>query len=246
MNQFSEKYKASSNADLLRIIGNEKDYLPEAIQAAKEELSVRRLSDEDMALGRAELEREDADAENTQNRQKEIQNELKEKTTSVVDYLNPAEDEEEDEKQDDQAPPKIINTISIVFLIISVLQIATQWDMLKSFFANPGWDFGVFMYFFPLIIAPIATILFWLKKPIGWILLCIYLGFGLMGFLWVLFISFDPTYLLGSLFFTGTLWVICQQRIRNVYKISTNTMYLTIIATIVIIAAILCTFFFVL
>lgn len=244
MSQFSEKYKTFSNTDLLRVLENERDYLPEAIEAANKELSSRCLSDDDMELAKVELEKEQEDTIKNKERQKEIKNTLKKKGTGIVDYFNPIENE--DEKQDDQTPPKVINTISIVFCIIAILQIATQWDLLIGLLRNPEWDFSIFMFLFPLLIAPVAAILFWIKKRVGWVLLSIYLGFALMGFLWMLFISFDPTYLLGSLFFTGTLWVICQQRIRNVYKISTDAMYLTIIATIAIIAIILCIYFFVL
>ncbi len=243
MTQFSDKYRTFSNTDLLRVLENEQDYLPEAIDAASEELASRNLSDEALALAHSQLEKERLDAARKEDEREAIKNTLKEKGSGIVDYFNPVEDENE---PSEGSYPKVINTISLIFGAIAILQIATQWDLITGLFAAPEWDFSVFMFLFPIVITPIAIILFALKKRMGWILLSIYLGFALMGFLWMLFISFNPTYLLGSLFFTGTLWVICQQRIRDVYKISTDIMYLTIIATIAIIAAILCVYFFVL
>ncbi|MBK5721266.1 hypothetical protein JGH11_10325 [Dysgonomonas sp. Marseille-P4677] len=244
MNQFSEKYRTFSNTELLRVLENEQDYCPEAVTAANEELAARQLSPDDIALAKAELDKEQQEERRKKEQQEEVKNTLKERGADIINYINPIEDE--NEERDEQAPPKVINTISIIFFIIAILQIATQIDLIKTFFTDPEWDFSVFMFFFPIIIAPVATILFWMKKSAGWVLLSIYLGFALMGFLWVLFMSFNPTYLLGSLFFTGTLWVICQQRVRNVYKITTDIMYITIIASIAIIATILSVYFFVL
>lgn len=149
-------------------------------------------------------------------------------------------------RQDRNSPPKIIHAIAIVYLLIAILQILVQSDQIKGLILYSEWNFGVFMSVFPIILAPIASILFWIRKKIGWILLFIYVAFALMGMLWMLFITLNPMFLFVSLFFSATLWILCQERICNVYKISVSIMYGTILASILIVGAILGVYFFVL
>ena len=159
-----------------------------------------------------------------------------------MDYINPIQDNEDDARKS----PRLINTIAIIFLAIGLLQIITQFDLITGLFQDSRWDFSVVIFLFPVIITPLAAILFWMKKTAGWILLSIYLSFALMGLLWMFFIAYDPTFLIGSLFFSGTLWTISQERIRSVFKISTDTMYASVIASILIVGAVLGVYFFVL
>lgn len=242
MSQLSEVYKTYSATALLRIIENPENYRPEAVKTAHEELNARNLTPDDIDKARTELEAERQEAAAKKERHDEIKNTLKEKGSGIMDYINPIQNDEDDARKS----PRLINTIAIIFMAIALLQIATQFDLITGLFQDTKWNFSVVIFLFPVIITPLAAILFWMKKPAGWILLSIYLSFALMGLLWMFFIAYDPTFLIGSLFFSGTLWTISQERIRTVFKISTDTMYVSVIASIFIVGAILGIYFFVL
>ncbi|WP_029902133.1 hypothetical protein [Prevotella sp. 10(H)] len=243
MSQLSEIYKTYSNTALLRIVQTPADYRPEAVEAAQKELDSRQLLPIEIEEAKIQLEAEDQELISKREKRDKIKNTLAEKGTGIIDYINPVMDENAGE-DNRQKPPLIINTIAIVFLIISILQIVTQFYLLKGLFDNGKWDFSVVLFLFPIIVTPLASILFWMKKRSGWILLAIYLGFAVMGMLWMLFISFDSMFLVGSLFFTGTLWCICQEKIREVFNISIKQMYYTILLSIAIMAIILVGYFF--
>lgn len=242
MSQLSDVYKTYSVTALLRIIENPENYRPEAVKTARDELDARDLSPDDIGKARAELEAQQQELALEKEHREEIKNTLKEKGSGIIDYINPIQDNEGDAHKS----PRLINTIAIIFLAIGLLQIITQFDLITGLFQDTRWDFSVVIFLFPVIITPLAAILFWMKKTAGWILLSIYLSFALMGLLWMFFIAYDPTFLIGSLFFSGTLWTISQERIRSVFKISTDTMYASVIASILIVGAILGIYFFVL
>lgn len=242
MSQLSEVYKTYSVTALLRIIENPENYRPEAVKTAQDELDARDLTPDDKNRAIAELEAERQELALKKEHREEIKNTLKEKGSGIMDYINPIQDNEDDARKS----PRLINTIAIIFLAIGLLQIITQFDLITGLFQDSRWDFSVVIFLFPVIITPLAAILFWMKKTAGWILLSIYLSFALMGLLWMFFIAYDPTFLIGSLFFSGTLWTISQERIRSVFKISTDTMYASVIASILIVGAILGIYFFVL
>lgn len=242
MSQLSEVYKTYSVTALLRIIENPENYRPEAVKTARDELDARDLTPDDKNRARAELEAERQVLALKKEYRKEIKNTLKEKGSGIMDYINPIQNNEDDARKS----PRLINTIAIIFLAIGLLQIITQFGLITGLFQDTRWNFSVVIFLFPVIITPLAAILFWMKKTAGWILLSIYLSFALMGLLWMFFIAYDPTFLIGSLFFSGTLWTISQERIRSVFKISTDTMYASVIASILIVGAILGIYFFVL
>jgi hypothetical protein len=58
MSDFKEKYKAYTNLQLLYILNNSDDYQPEAVEAAKEIISGRQLSPEEIAMLKEDLETE--------------------------------------------------------------------------------------------------------------------------------------------------------------------------------------------
>lgn len=242
MSQLSEVYKTYSVTALLRIIENPENYRPEAVKTARDELDARDLTSDDKNRAIAELEAERQELALKKEHREEMKNTLKEKGSGIMDYINPIQDNEDDTRKS----PRLVSTIAIIFLAIGLLQIITQFDLITGLFQDTRWDFSVVIFLFPVIITPLAAILFWMKKTAGWILLSIYLSFALMGLLWMFFIAYDPTFLIGSLFFSGTLWTISQERIRNVFKISTDTMYASVIASILIVGAVLGVYFFVL
>jgi len=108
------------------------------------------------------------------------------------------------------------------------------------------------LYFLPLILIPTASILFWLRKKCGWILLSYYLCFSAVNSISLIIMTWNmkPTgnaaldslfpvtspivYIMTSLFFIGTLWVIKKQDLRETFQIDKKTMIGTIAISVAI------------
>ena len=108
------------------------------------------------------------------------------------------------------------------------------------------WNLSMVEYFLPLILLPTSTILFWLRKKSGWILMASYLTYsaistlGLTIMTWNmqpsgipaldnLFPQTSPiTLIMTTLFFGGTLWVLTKNEIKEQYKVNKQTMVTTI------------------
>jgi hypothetical protein len=173
MNQFTERYKSHSNAELLKIIENSSDYQPEAVETAKNEIEQRQLTDKELKEAETELEIQRQEKNKKTERKQEIENKVKEFGASIVDTVNPIQ-------QSTPTTERLIRLITIVFGLISVYQFYKEFGMLKFMLGNNGgeWDFSMALYFVPFFLVPIATVLFWFRKKIGWILLGIYLTYS--------------------------------------------------------------------
>jgi hypothetical protein len=240
MNQFTERYKIASNTELLKIIENSDDYQPLAVETAKTELDSRQLNEQDLSTAKEELNIIRQKSELKEQKKQELISKVKNVANSTLDNINPIQ--ESPLKTD-----KLIKLISIVFGAIAVYQIIKEFGMLSFMFSDQGeWDFSLILYFLPLILIPTATILFWLRKKIGWILLCIYLSYSVVNTIGLIIMTWDmqssgnsaldslfpvtsPTiYIMTSFFFIGSLWVINKLDLRDVFNIDLKTMIGTI------------------
>lgn len=169
MNPFAERYQAFSNTRLVEIIENHADYREEAIIAAKEELAKRNLSESDWEAAKAELEA---------NRQFKLAQ--KGKINGIL-QLGPG------------IWPLLFNGLASIYihqpievkafratLTFFILQTLLGWfsllDFLIFIFTDElgGWDGSVFLYIAPILFATIGTVLFGLKKTIGWAMMAIH------------------------------------------------------------------------
>ena len=139
--------------------------------------------------------------------------------------------------------------ISIVFGGLFLFQVYKKFGMLSFMFTDikAKWDFSMILYFFPLLIIPIAVLFFYKRKKIGWTLMAIYLSYAAISaiLLFLLTLNTRPSVipalnkmfppmstiapLLALLFFGGILWFICNEKIREVYHIDKRTMVITIV-----------------
>lgn len=238
MNQFYERYKAFSNSDLLRVIENQSDYQPEAVEAAKTEIDQRNLSDQEMTEAKSELETE---RQKQNEKRAEVEQKVKTIGTSIFDTINPIQ-------KSAPTAEKLIRIITIVFGLISVVKWFNEFGLVKFMLTDDagGWDLSMIEYFLPLILLPAAVILFWLRKKSGWILMAAYLTystisvFGLIIMTWnmeplgvpaldSLFPQTSPTtQILTTLFFGGTLWVLTKKELKGNYDINRQTTIATI------------------
>jgi hypothetical protein len=109
------------------------------------------------------------------------------------------------------------------------------------------------LYFLPLIVIPTGTILFYMRRKTGWLLITIYLTYSAISLIvaFILAINYNFMYpsgttaifsqippltiVLGFLFLSGLIWAISREKIRTVYSISKQTMILTVAITTVIV-----------
>lgn len=237
MNQFTERYKTFSNTDLLRVIDNQSDYQPKAVEAAKTEIDQRNLSDQEMTEAKNELETERQKKQKQNEKRAEVEQKVKTIGTSIFDTINPIQ-------KSAPSVEKLIRLITIVFGLVTVFKWYNEFGLVKFMLTDDigGWDLSIIEYFLPLILLPAAVILFWLRKKSGWILMAAYLtysaisSFGLIVMTWnteplgipaldSLFPQTTPiAQILTTLFFGGTLWVMTKKEIKEHYNINRQTM----------------------
>ncbi|WP_299611241.1 hypothetical protein [uncultured Aquimarina sp.] len=247
MTEFTELYKNLSNSELLKIIAESDKYNPIAVETAKTEIDSRKLSTEELNQAKTEINKQEEKKKLEIEKRKRQEGKIKENASTLFDTINPIQN-------GIQTPEKIIRLTTLIFSGIAVYRIFKEFGMLRYMFTDSGakWDLSMVEYFFHLIVLPLAAFLFWKRKKSGWILLSIFLtysaitviGLFLMNIgrqpsgipaLESLFPTVSPiTYIMTLIFFGGTLWLISKEEIRNIYKISKQTMFLTIGLTIAV------------
>lgn len=246
--EFTEKFMTYSNTELLRIIESPENYQLEAIETAKIILAKRHLTEEELKTCKDEIQRERTGKSNIEIDKNAVKHNIKNNIESILNKLNPVQNEM-------LKAEKIIRIISLLFGGIFVFQLYNKLSMLGYMFSgnSEGWDFSMVLYFLPLVLLPAAIYLFHRRKKLGWILMTIYLTYSAVSLIQFLILSMkmknlgfetmDNLYpqpsttvqLLSILFLVGTIWVISNNRIRNVYAVSKLTLILTVSITTVIV-----------
>ena len=254
--EFSERFKTYSNAELLRVIENPNDYQPQAVETAKEIFAGRKLSEIEIKIVKDELEVEKQEKLRKERQKQAVEDKVKNIGKSVFDQINPIQKET-------PTSEKTIRIISIIFGGLFLFQLYKEFGMLKFMFTDSysEWDFSMVLYFLPLIIIPTATILFYMRKKAGWLLLTIFLTYSAVSAIGMIILTMNRkqsgiegldslfpqipslTYMLAFLFYSGIIWTISREKIRIIYSISKLTMTLTIsIVTLVVALGIIRTF----
>jgi hypothetical protein len=240
MNQFTERYKTLSTLALLKIIDNPNDYQPFAIDAAKEELTARHISAEELALANAENDAELQEKQLKTERRNAFENKVRNIGSSIVETIHPIQ----------QTPPsanKIITILSIVFGVLFLIEFFNEFSFIKFMLTDRAakWGFEMVFYLLSIFFIPVAAYLFWKRKKLGWILFCAFFTYSGLSAVILFFMllkhrTIDPAIdnlfpaaspiapLWNTLFFSGCLWFIFKNNIREIYNIDKQTM---IIAT---------------
>jgi len=238
MNQFTERYKTLSNSELLKIIDNPNDYQPLAVETAEAELAGRQLSDEELESAKAEIDLELQEKAVKKEKMQAFENKVKDVGTSLIDAVHPIQ-------QSTPSTSRIINFLSAALAIMFLLTLFKEFGMITFmlFDKTSRWDATMLWYFVQLIFVPVLTLLFWLRKKAGWILLWIYCCVSIVNGLALLFFTLKHPYLFSTtdgffptiseasflwtiIFFGGCLWFIGKQYVREVYRINNRTMLL--------------------
>jgi hypothetical protein len=246
MSQFIETYKSYTNAELIEIIENSANYQTLAVDAAKQEIESRKLTDLELNEAKEELAQIRLDLDKPKEKKHEMISKAKRISVTITDYLNPIQ-------KTHFSSDKIINVISLVFGGIAVYKIYNEIRVLINMFSNGiNLDFYLLYYWLPVILITTAIILFFMRKKTGWILLCfslVYSSFNTIGLL-ILTWNIKPTgvplfdilmpvkspieYIMTFLFFGSSLWFISKSNVREVYQIDLRLMILTIGITLLI------------
>lgn len=240
INDFSKYYLTISDTELLSILDNPSGYESLAIEAAKKEFSRRQLSEVEINSAKEKLIEIQTDKENRKKKVKKIADNFKNTKETIFDNLNPIQ----------KGTPSAAKTIRVIVMIFSALFL---YQFIINFKSIPVYlkDFSRFpfetvLFFFPFIFIVVVIVTFWKRKPIGWILLSIFLTYAFVCAFLFLITSFNrnnyndtvidtlfprqgiTTYLFQLLFLAATMYVICKQNIRQVYSISKRKMAVTI------------------
>ena len=235
---FLEYYSSLSNSELFLILNNKKDYQPTAIDAANQELINRNLSDEEINDAKNIIKERQTKKEKEKEKITILQSKIKATGDNILETLKPIQ-------PGSPTAEKTINVITIIFGALSVYQIFSDgwyFSDLKYFSNDP---LAIFFIFYPLVILPISTLTFLIRKPLGWILLASYLTYNIVWILRVLtrssiwnsdtegLINFLPRQSVTSLFiqllfFGGTLYIISRPSLRELFLITKSKMAVTI------------------
>src|SRR5687768_378047 len=88
-NNFNEYYKKISDTELLSILDNPGDYQPIAVEAAKQELASRQLTDIEIREARLPLLAKQAQKKKEKERIKIVETRLKNAGNSFIDTIDP-------------------------------------------------------------------------------------------------------------------------------------------------------------
>ena len=248
MTEFTELYKKLSNSELLKIIEEAEKYKSVAVKTAKTEIENRQLTEQELNLAKSQItEKENAKKREIEKR-KQREKKIKKSTSALFETINPIQN-------GIQTSEKIIRLTTLVFSAVAIYRIFNEFGMLKYMFTNESgkWDLSLIEYFFPLILLPIAVFLFWKRNKIGWILLSIFLAYSAFNaiILFLLNLGRQPSnipafenifptvspavYIMTLIFFGGFLFQNCKNGVRDVFKISKQTMIATIGLTLFVI-----------
>jgi hypothetical protein len=243
INDFSEYYKFISVTELLNILENSEDYQPLAVEAAKVEFASRHLSDTEIQEAKETLSAKRIQKEKQREKVIAVETKIKAAGNTFIDAVNPIQ-------SGISTTEKTIRIIVITFGCIFVYQFFTHFRMHLAYLKDiPRFPFESIMYFLPQLLLPVAIVAFWKRKSFGWSLLMILLTFSAVGAMGLLFqaLTWKPsgfegldnlfprpspsTFIIQLVFLIGTIYVLSNTKIREVYSISKQKMVTTLSIT---------------
>jgi hypothetical protein len=238
---FEEKFRSYRDSELLNIIECPDDYQKPALEAARKILHERNLTDDEFKVAKEELNARRQIEDQKKQKQKAFDDKIQSIKNSVLDNINPI-------PAQPRAPERIIRGVSIVFGLLFILQLIKEFDMLRFMFtsSNAEWGIEMFLYFLPLIVVPIAAILFARKNKVGWILIAIYSIYSVVSAIGLFMMAlkmqeirgtvFDklfplpspPVYFSAFVFFVAVVLVVCRLHIREIFQVDKKFMFATL------------------
>lgn len=241
---FAQLYKTWPADQLLDIINNPDDYQPVALEAARTELDSRQLSEADLESAGAIQAGRQQEKTDRQRKAASIDHNIQSAGTTIAEALRPVENVLTVKKQ--------IRYVSIAFGVIALINLYRELPALGYMFSDSSavWDMGMVWYLLLTFLFPVAVVLLWFRKKLGWIFLALYFAYALAGALIFLFSVLNsrleygtglyagpsPSTLPGSVFiYGGAIWVLTKDSIRKAYGIEKPVMWLSMAAGVVIV-----------
>jgi hypothetical protein len=245
MNPFLERYKNHSNAALLKILAAPGNYQPLALEAAKQVLESRNLSEADIAAAQADLENEQAETAAQKAKEDELKNKVQAIKEKVLDEVNPFQ----------VKSPTIKRIIIITTLVFSWFTLQsiyvgyTNWPIFMEEL-DASYVFMLIALYLVLLLQVTGTVLFAIRKKAGWIIMASYAALTAVSVLPAIYRNimdmvsnpepslFDyafeqPASLsenIVSLFvFPGLLVVMNRADVREVYRVTRRTFFIILI-----------------
>ena len=247
MTEYTEIYQRLSNSELLTIISESEKYNPIAVETARKEIENRQLSEDELKQAKSKINQQKTNKKREIEKRKEREEKIKKNASTIFETINPVQN-------GIQTPEKIIRLSILIFGGLAIYRLYEQFGIFRFMFSDSGanWDFSMVEYVFPIILLPIAVILFWKRLKLGWIMLAVFLTYSALNSIILLSLNLGrqpsgipfleeifPTvsafvYFMSLLFFGGFLFLISKKGVRNILKVSNQTMLLTIALTIIV------------
>jgi len=247
MTEFTELYQKLSNSELLKIVVESEKYNPIAVETAKTEIESRKLSEQELNQAKSKIAEEENVKKREVAKRKERDERIKKSTSTLFETINPIQN-------GIQTPEKIIRLTILIFGCLVIYRLYQQFGMFQVIFHEgiSDWDLSMVEYFLPIIILPIAVILYWKRNKIGWVLFSIFLTYSAFNAIVLFFMNLgrkpsgipalenifptvSPTvYIMTLLFYGGFLFLNCKDDIRDVFKVSKKTMFTSIGLTLIV------------
>jgi hypothetical protein len=236
LNDFTEHYQKISNTELLAILDSPEEYQELAVEAAKEELNRRSLSEKEINEARQPLELKKEQKIKQVEKVKQFESVIKTAGQNFIDTINPIQSKIHSEE-------KTINLIVIILGGIFLFQVIKDFNLHIAVILDfPRFPMESIMHILPLLTLGTGTFLFWKKKKNGWILLSIFLTFSIVTALGIILrtLTWKPSrlpnldsifprpdpliYIVALVFLTGAIMLLCKSTIREVYSIDKQKM----------------------
>jgi hypothetical protein len=230
MNQFSERYKTLTTPELLKVIDTPGDYQALAVEAAGMELANRGLTEQEIADARAENESLALEKQSQKEKSKIFENKVKDIGASFVETIGPVQSAP-------QSASRIIAIVSILLALRFLFQLYNNFGFIKYLVTYKEAHLGmqVLSYFLPIMLVPVAGLLLWKRKVLGWLLSSALFIFSVLGaFISLCFAvkehfkyadlanntdGFITSSVWDLLFYGGCLWMIFKKDVKEVYRV---------------------------
>lgn len=248
MNEFEERFKNFEIRKLLRILEDAINYQPIAIAAAKLELSKRDISEEEVQSIKDEKAGKKLQHKQRKEHYNTIENKAKEIGSEIFENINPV-------RNIPQTIDRKINLIVIVFGFLATIKFFGELNLIQFMFTDSlaEWGLDMIFYFLPVFGFPVGVFLFWKRSKLGWILMNAFFLFSIIGTVAFFILTWQwnnrfindyssdaygvdtsfwsPnlfTYLITIAIFVGSIWLLCNKDVRQVFQVDIKGMWKTI------------------
>lgn len=172
MKSLAKKYKSFDNIKLYKIIQGGDDYIPEAIEAAKQEITDRNLSTEELNDIREALLEERFIEKEKEEKILAAENNVQNIGNSILALFMPNKD-------------GVIPASNKIILITVYLTIEWIYSSVSTFgglkyYVQAEAYFEITLFVISILLTPIILFLFWKRKKIGWIFIFANMILGLL------------------------------------------------------------------